>query len=114
LFHQFLPLTGEPLKLPGNSHCRAFYNYQELEHGKKKYKEELHLSKLPLWKNPSPFKIYFDSTNYILLAVGMFLPSSSVFVLLSQKTMGFTLGSCYRTFSADRSLYSNSTRCYSL
>lgn len=39
---------------------------------------------LPLWKNPSPFKIYFDSTNYILLAAGM-VALVIGFVLLSQK-----------------------------
>ncbi|GAB1442951.1 hypothetical protein MASR2M39_17880 [Ignavibacteriales bacterium] len=39
---------------------------------------------LPLWKSPSPFKIYFNSTNYILLAVGMFALIIG-FVLLSQK-----------------------------
>jgi hypothetical protein len=39
---------------------------------------------LPLWKNPSPFSIYFDSTNYILLAAGV-VALIIGFVLLSQK-----------------------------
>ncbi len=39
---------------------------------------------VPLWKSPSPFKIYFDKTNYILLALGIFALIIG-FVLLSQK-----------------------------
>lgn len=39
---------------------------------------------IPLWKSPSPFKIYFDTTNYILLAVGI-VALIIGFVLLSQK-----------------------------
>ncbi len=39
---------------------------------------------VPLWKSPSPFKIYFDTTNYILLALGI-VALIVGFVLLSQK-----------------------------
>lgn len=50
----------------------------------KKVQTRTSSKKVPLWKNPSPFKIYFDSTNYILLAVGI-VALIVGFVLLSQK-----------------------------
>lgn len=39
---------------------------------------------VPLWKSPSPFNIYFDTVNYLLLASGI-VALIIGFVLLSQK-----------------------------